>query len=213
MYLDTHFCFQVQFTQNKALLACGMVWAMGAVLEFVLTGYSSKPMGDVCGLYIAYPSHTVQLLSSILRYIFTLVLPVILMICCYWKMVNALKQVGPNADAMSAADRSRQLRHQRVRRNLIKTLLIVCVAYVLCVGWNQTYFFFINIGISLHVTTVFYYFTVYAQFSNCLINPIIYTAKYREFQISAKKMFSCFFKRNNQVSDVSVTKNSQVVEL
>lgn len=182
------FKHKVYFTRRRAYVAIALIWIVYTVLEFVLAGYSSRPEGTSCVIYVNYPSEAVRIVDSILLYMLTIVIPVTVMLYCYVRMIRTTKRVAPQMSTLSAAEKARFLRQERIKRNLIKALVTVCVAYILCVGWNQTYFFLINLNVKLPFGTPFYYFTVYALFLNCLINPIIYTANYREFQNAAKDL-------------------------
>ena len=90
---------------------------------------------------------------------------------------------------LSVAEKQRAERMARARRNILKTLTIVCTCYILCWTWNQVYYMLFNIGIKVPLTAAVSYTGITVAFLNAVINPVIYTAQYRQFQISAKKLF------------------------
>ena len=54
----------------------------------------------------------------------------------------------------------------RARRNVIKTLALVSIAFVVCWTWNQMYFFIFNLGKKLSLSSPFYHFTVITVYVN-----------------------------------------------
>jgi hypothetical protein len=74
------------------------------------------------------------------------------------------------------------------KRNVLKTLFTVFGCFVLCASCNEFFFFVYFIGVSVDFSGVFYHFTVFAIFSNCCLNPLIYALKYNDFR-SGFKLF------------------------
>lgn len=185
--------YKAHFTRKKAVLAIGVVWLLFITWQQATVAHASRvhPNGKTCILHSNYQSVAVQKLVGTLVYVIIQVAPVVVMTFCYARMWRAVRQTQPQLSIISAMERARHLQQQRIRRNLIKTLITVAVAYVLCVSWNQTYFYLVNLGVSLPYNTPFYHFTVYALFTNCIINPFIYTARYREFRKSVRHMLTC----------------------
>ena len=73
---------------------------------------------------------------------------------------------------------------ERARKNVIKTLVIVSSAFILCTSANQWFFFLYNLGLfsPAVISSNFSHLTVIAMFANCCVNPFIYAAQYDEFQ-------------------------------
>ena len=95
----------------------------------------------------------------------------------------------------------------RAKRNVIKTMLIVSIGFIICNSWNQWFFFLYNLDIfqASAFNSNFYHFSVVAMFANCCINPFIYAAKYEEFQ---KGLKGCFKKRAEIVSQSTFTEQT-----
>lgn len=69
-----------------------------------------------------------------------------------------------------------------------QTLAIVSVAYICCWSVNQIYYFMFNVGYPADYVSDFYHGTVLAVYLNVCINPVIYAAKYRQFQAAAVQL-------------------------
>lgn len=95
--------------------------------------------------------------------------------------------------------------HQRVRRNVIKTLLLVGIIFTVCSTPNQVTFLCYNLGIyQLDFNGNVYVFGVLLAFCNIWINPFIYTFKYRKFQQGLRKIFG-LKPSNDPVASASTT--------
>jgi len=68
--------------------------------------------------------------------------------------------------------------------------LIVCCGYVACWAPNEITYFLNFVGYPVDFSGWFYRFTVVLTFVNGSINPFIYAAMYREFQVGVKRLVS-----------------------
>ncbi|KAJ8045698.1 5-hydroxytryptamine receptor 1B [Holothuria leucospilota] len=96
---------------------------------------------------------------------------------------------------------SSQTTHQeRIRLNILKTLFLVTVVYILC--WSPALFDFLiyNLGAGRHTLRgSLHRFFVVLIFVNIWSNPVIYTFKYRRFQDGLRKTF-CIFRKKSKVA-------------
>lgn len=77
----------------------------------------------------------------------------------------------------------------RARRNVMVTMLTVCLFYAVCVTPNQVYFFLINLGVRPNLPRIVHVTTVLLYACNMCINPIIYACKYKKFQLGIRVLF------------------------
>ena len=101
----------------------------------------------------------------------------------------------------------------KAQKNVLKTLAMVFSAFVLCWICNQIYFLLFNFGyipVDIALENWFYHLTVYAAFINCMINPWIYAAQYREFQRQARHLFCRWNSKylTDMTSKAATSKNS-----
>jgi len=79
----------------------------------------------------------------------------------------------------------------KARINIIKTLIIVDLGYVLCWSWNEFFVIIFQFGCTqLSFDSSFYKFTVVMVFLSSCINPLIYCSQYKQFQRGVKWVFS-----------------------
>lgn len=85
--------------------------------------------------------------------------------------------------------KSKPTAKERARRNVLSTMFIVCVTYLVCWTPNQVLYFHHNVVHRHNWTEPFHRFTILLAASNVCTNPIIYTLKYRSFQTGLRKVF------------------------
>ncbi|KAJ8028912.1 5-hydroxytryptamine receptor 1A [Holothuria leucospilota] len=115
---------------------------------------------------------------------------------------TSLSQVVPRSqnDGNIGNERSNQaeIKRDKVRRNVLSTMVIVCITYTICWTPNQIYFLYFNLGGTLDFNSGLYYFTVIASAMNMCVNPIIYAFKYKKFQDGMKQLvFGKSFSQSN----------------
>ncbi|ELT87477.1 hypothetical protein CAPTEDRAFT_113077 [Capitella teleta] len=165
---------------KKVFIACiCMVWVLGFGYNLAFMVPSTVIIGGDCNLYYKWPSVETQQGQGIFTIVFQFFIPLIVLIVCYSRMALILKgKIQPTDDANNKASKNMA----RARRNVIKTLILVGVSFVLCWIWNQILFVLFNLGFPVNFNGNFYHFTVVAVFCNCCINPFIYIIKYEQFQ-------------------------------
>ncbi|XP_003727575.2 sphingosine 1-phosphate receptor 4-like [Strongylocentrotus purpuratus] len=92
---------------------------------------------------------------------------------------------------------------ERARRNVLETLLIVFVSYVVCWAPNDIYSLNYYLKENVQFEGILYDVTVLLAFANAWINPIIYSFRYVKFQRAWKKMFCCRDAEKQDQSTVS----------
>lgn len=81
---------------------------------------------------------------------------------------------------------------ERARRNVIKTLLYVTVAHIVCLTPNQALYLTSNIfGVYISRTEPAYVMSVVIVYVQCCINPVIYVTCYSAFKRELRKKLSC----------------------
>ena len=75
---------------------------------------------------------------------------------------------------------------QLARRNTIKTLLIVGCGFIICWTQNQVLYLLHNLGYPVDFNGTYFQYTVLMGFLNCTVNPFIYLAQYRDYQMALK---------------------------
>ena len=140
-----------------------------------------------CLVLRRWPTPKSQNIIGSVLFIVEFFLPIALYAFCYSRLYFRLKikvsssQPGQADNAQSGNAGSD--RNARARRNVLKTMIIVCLCFVLCWIWNQMYYFLSNLGIIERTFRgSFSTFSTFCIYINCCINPFIYIFHYDQFR-------------------------------
>ncbi|CAD5111035.1 unnamed protein product [Dimorphilus gyrociliatus] len=173
------------------LTAAITVWILGWGYETIYHGAVNKvfPSGH-CGSFANWPNDQVRQAIGIFTLVLQFFFPLIVLSFSYISIWNIFRtKVSANGNRNGTTIQTKAEKNERVRKNTIKTFMIVAVAFVLCWSWNEVYFFIFNLGYPLSLDSSFYHFTVLMVFLNCCINPVVYMVRYEEFKLSLKRLF------------------------
>ncbi|XP_071792663.1 alpha-1A adrenergic receptor-like [Asterias amurensis] len=207
------FRFNVIFSQNSAIVIGVGVWLIGIALK----SYSFMIYTVIDGICKFKPipgSNIIGPLLIILQYF----VPSIIMLLSYTHITVTLKksaeQVAPlSLDRRGApsAPGERIVNEQqesllRARRNTFKTLVIVFAIFLVCWTPSQTTFFLFNMGwIKIDFDGPLMVFNTVLVASNCCINPIIYSFKYKQFRKAMNKMIGRRIARDDGLNPSAIT--------
>jgi hypothetical protein len=97
---------------------------------------------------------------------------------------------------------------ERARRNVIKTLLLVTIAHVICWGPNQGVYMATQVfNVNIDRNGALYSTSIVAIYINGCINPFIYAACYTAFKDDLRRRFGHAF-RGNQVAMATLNATS-----
>lgn len=166
-------------------LMIGGPWFFGPLFYISFVTPTARINSDGrCTVYSVWPNALTQRAVGVFTVLIQFFTPLTILIYCYTRMALVLhKRVDKSSKSTNQRDGRRNESMARARGNVIKTLVIMGVCFVLCWSWNQGYYLLFNIGCSnLNLNGDFYNLTVIAVFINCCTNPIIYTVSYKQFQ-------------------------------
>jgi len=75
-------------------------------------------------------------------------------------------------------------------RNAAVTSLVVCCGFIVCFTPTMIMEILSISGLAVDFESWYYVLSVVLMLSNCFINPLIYAAKYREFQQGVRSLLS-----------------------
>ena len=107
------------------------------------------------------------------------------------KSRNSTSNTSANSSSTTTNHESLHDGLKRARRNTVKTLLLVAVAFGICWTPNQFMFLFYNLGFGIVYGTTGYRITVILAQSNSAINFLVYGFKYRQFRRGLRRLFGC----------------------
>ncbi|KAJ8045700.1 Alpha-1A adrenergic receptor [Holothuria leucospilota] len=95
---------------------------------------------------------------------------------------------------------SKTSQQSKIRMNILKTLFLVTILFVICWTPISIVFLIYNLGGKINPTSTIYNLFVLLAYVNIWINPVVYTFKYRKFQEGLRKTFGFTGKIKAKVS-------------
>jgi hypothetical protein len=195
---------RASFSRWKATLSIGLVWTIGIGYNLLVNLPTSAVVDGQCMMQVFWPSQ-VAMADNVVHFSLQYLIPINVFVYCYTKMalvlyrgsisVTAPQNGGPKADTKTMSTSSK-----RALYNIVKTMILVSVAFFICFSPNQWLFFLYRFN--LFDWRIFYNpiynISVIAMYLNCCINPAIYAASYKQFQ-SAVRQLLC--RKANAVAD------------
>ena len=195
--------------QMTTCIAKGMLafaWLSGFVWKLPTVLATSRVVDGVCYSMAFWPSELMQNAVGILGIIFQFFLPLGILIFTYTKIILVLKKTGPRPMQVAVNEHAPTLASNRAQKNVIKTLIMISVAFVLCWIINQIMFLFYNLGGSIDFNGYLYHISVILVFMNCCINPFVYMCKYEQFKKGVVKLLH----QNKVTAQLDETSTSRV---
>ncbi|KAI0211278.1 hypothetical protein LSAT2_003902, partial [Lamellibrachia satsuma] len=175
------------FSEINVLLLATAAWLSGPILMLCFMVPTSGVINGRCHFVAIFAIPSWKKVFGVALFIVEYLLPITVFITCYSKMfIHLRNQVHPQAPDIG---HEAVVQNARARRNVLKTLLLVVVGYLLCNTCNQLTFLAYNFGAPLDFSSSYYDFTVVAMFANCCINPFLYALQYRPYQNELRKVF------------------------
>ncbi|XP_072026673.1 allatostatin-A receptor-like [Amphiura filiformis] len=179
--------YRQKFTSFKAKLVALLPWIVGMLHELPWAmaheirqdGCSHQWWTDQIGFIIG-------VIVPINHY----VLPLLIMGFVYTRILIKLKSSGPVTSGSSKGNKRSVT--NRASRNVIKTMFMVSLTYLICWGPNEILYFYSNMGGYVDWNGILYYYTVVSALCNMCVNPFIYTLNYQDFRVKLGKMMAMF---------------------
>ena len=117
---------------------------------------------------------------GVLTVAFYYFIPVSFILLTYGHMAYSLRtRVSP---LTTTTGNVREQSMTRARKNVLKTLILVIVAFIACWTLNQITYLLLNLGYNVDRTSDYFFIIRVFIVVNCAINPFIYVAKYTAYQ-------------------------------
>ena len=189
--------------------AMAFAWIAGIASNFPLAFVMSRVEDGLCFSYFENPD-SYWILGSCNLMIFFFC-PLIIFIYCYGRIVIVMRRqmrvmAGHNVEGSAQANAS-QAQSKRIKWNIIKTMIIVSVAFTICWLPNNIFFLVLTYSVQTSTLAVGYYPTVFLAYLNICMNPFIYALKHEGVKTQLVHMFACL--KTSHVGDTSGSSSHQ----
>ena len=195
-------------TEIKIKLCMLAAWLIGPVYNLAYEVPTTKIIDGECYPFSIWPSSMTQRIVGVLTFLLQYFLPLVVISACYTRMALMVhsRVVPMVTQASGGVVPAINPKMVRARKNIIKTLVIVSICFILCWTSNEFFILLYFLGHPTDFSGSFYHFTVVAVFTNCCVNPFIYAAKYEEFQTGLRHLLGIGSKVHPNSVDTSSTR-------
>ena len=185
------------FTSKKAYYIMGLAWFCGLGWHASYAVSTTTRIDGVCKT--VYSSDLIRRSVAVVIIIVQYVAPILSITVAYVGIFLTLRTSSDGPKISSIHD-IREERMKKARKNVIKTLAKVFVCFVCCWTPNQIFFIGWNFGYDFTPDATFYHSTVLILFINSVINPLVYTLTYEQFQQVQMRFFCPCVERGSSSS-------------
>src|SRR6218665_352012 len=142
--------------------------------------WTSRVLDGFCFQFYFWPSETSQLTYSICIILLTFFIPLALLVFFYVSVLLVVRQrsqVFQGHYANQDMSTVLQTNAHRAQMNILSTMVIISVAFVVCWLPSQIYYFLFIIQYYFQGSDMLHNFTFFLVFLNICVNPFIYAAK------------------------------------
>ena len=140
-----------------------------------------------------YPTIAATRVAGVANFLFEYFIPIIVFAFCYASMARSLRRISKITQPASDAAQPIDPKISRARRNIIKTLFIVVLGFVICSSFKQFLLLVSLLGdVALDLSGVTFNVAEVLSYLNCCNDPFIYGFYYEEFRVGLRKLFCRF---------------------
>ena len=203
------FSIQMPPTKNRTCEFINTYSVSGIVEKIGILGIPTQFVDGRCKVVSKFPSKSIALFALFMNTSLQFFIPLLLILIFYAHVLITVRKKSRQVVPMSTQNQANSAQIQinqtenkmsQVAKNVTKTLMIVTLFFVVCWSPSSIYFILAVEGsFGLKLASPFYNFSSYVVYINQIINPILYTLQYKDFQAQAAKIFlrgPCRRKRN-----------------
>ena len=173
-------------TKSHIIASIVFIWLTGPILKIIVLMLPTDYKNGTCKTAASYPSTTLASAGGAANITVQFLLPLVIIVCCYTFMIKVLRSKSNVSTPNGSQQESKTISKSK---NIFKTLAMVTMVFVVCWTPNTIIFLLYIIGNIRSLSGTLYHISVYLVFLNCCLNPVIYSAQYKDFQLQIKKVF------------------------
>ena len=172
-------------------------WISGIAVAAGVTIHTAAVVNGVCYTLIFFKSKAAQMAYGIWYFMSFYVAVLWIFIFCYGRILMAVRRQAKVMAAHGAAgSNTSQNQSNKIKTNLIKTMILVCVLFAITWTPANVYALLLNINFKLTLRENGYYTIIVVGYLYSSINPFIYATKFDPVKRVLLRLIPC--KKNTQ---------------
>ena len=224
--VDRYICIvfpnQYKFvSSNRVKWGCiATAWLVAVGIFPTVQVLTTDIVDGVCYINAVWPSPKLSQIWGIVYFVSAIPIPLGIFAVCYvhiYRIVQKSRMAvessrgAENREGERAPAKSKQNRNlSKGEKEVIKTLVFVCVVYGICVTPVNILYLLYTVGYEVDFSGSLYYLVLILLMSNCCTNPVVYLAKLKEFRQAVRDMVRCVPPDQSQTSGLSTSLNQSV---
>ena len=141
--------------------------------------------------------------------------PVIILVYCQgriaWTLTRRIDSDFGTENSASEVENKISKKFQKARNNMIKTVLLVGICFIICWVNDEVYLLMYFLDYDVDWNGLYYKFCISMVYLNCTINPFVYLIKYQDYQRALKNF--CFKHQFKLIDGHPETEKSSVISI
>ena len=192
---------KLHMNRKRVVASVAGAWTLALIFNIAKKLPTSRVHRGQCLLY-QWPSSGVRQAMGTVTVVLTYFVPLLVIFVTYTHMIWKLRiRVGQDDNGIS-----------RAWKNIIRTMVMITAAFVLCHTINQVFFLLFTLGYDVTLQSELYHSSVLLVFINCTINPFIYLVTYQAYQRALWRLVAIITRgrwgANGQVDPVTNTQTA-----
>jgi len=159
--------------------AAAFAWICGIVDNMALVFSTSAVVDGVCYAYVFFNNRVEAVAHGIWNFITFFGVPIFVFVFCYGHILVVIRrQARIMAGHGGPGPSSTQIQSQQIQSNVIKTMIIVSVFYVITWMPSYVYYLLMHFDSSLTMLTAEWHVVLFMAFFYISANPFIYATKF-----------------------------------
>jgi len=183
-YLKVVHPFWSKKNLKRWMIHAAIVFAwIGGTLYLMPAAFTTTILVDgMCLSFYIWQSPAASMVYMTMMCIIFFFIPLVTFIYCYGRIVIVMKRqmrvmAGHNVEG-SAQMSASQMQSKRIKWNIIKTMIIVSITFIICWFPISIYFMIVDISAPTGGLFVGYFFALFMAYLNTCMNPFIYALKH-----------------------------------
>ena len=162
--------------------AIAFAWIGAIIYNMSIVFSTSTVIDGVCYGYVNWKSRVAAIVVGIWHFVTFFLIVVFGLVFCYWRILVVIRRqakvMAGHSTAGSTITTATQTKSNPAQLNVTKTMLLVCLFFVVSYVPDAVYYLLVNLGVNLPLSGSVYYFATAMVFLYICTNPFVYAVKF-----------------------------------